>query len=69
MSWTWRPTSRPGGPSSSFAADFSESYDAVYGVAPDAQRFRVVEELRKGTELPVVVVRNWTTELLELLER
>jgi hypothetical protein len=28
----------------------------------------VVEELRKGTEVPVVFVRNWTTELLKMLE-
>jgi hypothetical protein len=28
----------------------------------------VVEELRKGTEVPVIVVRNWTAELLEMLE-
>ena len=65
---TLEPDFEPERPVELFEADFSDSYGKPYAVAPDAQRFLVVEELRNGTEVPVVVVRNWTTELLELLE-
>jgi len=66
---TLEPNFEAGRPVKLFDADFSASYGGIYAVAPDAQRFLVIEEFRKGVEVPVVVVRNWTAELLEIMAR